>query len=214
MFLSRITLKSGAEADPRFFKTFESPYAVHQRVWELFGDHPDRERDFLYRLDMAEGRPKILALSAREPEATWLFEAQSKPFAPALHEGLVLDFSLRLNPTVKRDGKRHDIVMDARHRLRNEPGPLPSREELATQEVKGWLQKRSEANGVEFLDLLVESYEVLNLRRKGGSLRFATCDVQGKLRVREPNAFMHVLSNGLGAQRAFGCGLLLIRRAG
>lgn len=92
--------------------------AGHRLVWTLFGDTPDRTRDFLWR----EAKPGVFYfLSRRIPEDRHgLFELDApKPFEPALCEGDRLAFVLRANATVARGGgpgrrgKPCDIVMDA-----------------------------------------------------------------------------------------------------
>ena len=39
-----------------------SAYRAHQVVWQFFGDHADRDRDFLYRFDPVQGEPFFSAL--------------------------------------------------------------------------------------------------------------------------------------------------------
>ena len=40
----------------------------------------------------------------------------------------------------------------------------------------------------------------------------STLDFEGELRVTDPEAFLSALSNGIGPAKAFGCGLMLVRR--
>ena len=44
-------------------------------------------------------------------------------------------------------------------------------------------------------------------------LRFSTVDLSGELTVLEPEIFANALYDGIGHAKAFGCGLLLVRRA-
>jgi CRISPR system Cascade subunit CasE len=39
-----------------------------------------------------------------------------------------------------------------------------------------------------------------------------TCTFEGTLRVSSPERLAHLLENGIGPAKAFGCGLLLVRR--
>jgi CRISPR-associated protein Cas6/Cse3/CasE subtype I-E len=47
---------------------------------------------------------------------------------------------------------------------------------------------------------------------KAGRLRFSTVDFSGELTVIDPTAFALALRDGLGHSKAFGCGLMLVRR--
>ena len=44
-------------------------------------------------------------------------------------------------------------------------------------------------------------------------MSFSTLDFDGILTVNDPAAFLLALSRGFGAAKAYGCGLMLIRRA-
>jgi CRISPR system Cascade subunit CasE len=59
----------------------------------------------------------------------------------------------------------------------------------------------------------VDGYETLRLNRDGAApIRFSRLDFQGVLRVDDPARFLTRLAAGFGRSRAFGCGLMLIRR--
>ena len=75
---------------------------AHRVVWLLFQDIPDATRDYLWR---DEGEGKYLILSPRPPsDPHGLFDLQTKEFAPALANGQRLAFTLRANPTSRRNG--------------------------------------------------------------------------------------------------------------
>ena len=44
-------------------------------------------------------------------------------------------------------------------------------------------------------------------------IRFSVLDFTGVLEVRDPAAFLAAIARGFGRAKAFGCGLMLIRRA-
>ena len=125
MFFSRISVREDAASSVRFWSAFRNPYSVHQAIWELFGDHPNRERDFLYHVKESSRPPVVYALSERQPtvpDELWSVEAID--FAPQLHAGMRLGFLLRANPVRTRDGKRHDVIMEEKHRLKARSVPL------------------------------------------------------------------------------------------
>lgn len=193
--------------------------AGHHALWSLFADSPDRRRDFLWR---EERSGRFLVLSSRQPvDEHGLFTIESKPFEPSLNPGDRLRFSLRANPVVARAtaggerGARHDVVMDA---LRSVP-----REDRAVQRMalivtagRAWLAKQGERHGfVPDADVGVDGYETVRLPRPGPSrpVTFSMLEFDGVLTVRDPVAFLAQLPVGFGRARAFGCGLMLIRRA-
>jgi CRISPR system Cascade subunit CasE len=199
--------------------------SAHHLVWSLFADGPDRRRDFLWR----EERPgRYLTLSARLPaDPHGLFDLDDpKPFEPDLAPGDRLAFMLRANPVVARSdasgkrGRRHDVVMDALHRM-------PSGERAAARPGaivaagSAWLARQGEAHGFASEDgLNVDGYETVRLLRDRSDrgerpepIRFGVLDISGVLTVHEPDRFLAALATGFGRSRAFGCGLMLIRRA-
>lgn len=189
--------------------------AQHNLLWSVFADGPGRRRDFLWR---AERDGSFLTLSARRPMDSDLFEPHRvRAFAPALAVGEQLDFQLRCNATrTKRDGARVDVVMDALHAL-----PKGARSEermrLATAEGGAWLSRQGEKAGFSVLDVEAVDYstEVLPGHRgpRKGQPQFGILDLAGRIVVTDPAAFLGQLPLGFGRAKAFGCGLMLIRRA-
>ena len=217
MYLSRLTLAEGAVDDPRFASAFESAYGLHRSVWSLFGDGPARQRDFLYRLDDLHGRPKLWTLSERQPAPSSLWFVESKEVRPLLQHGDLLEFELRVNPVVTRDGKRHDVVMDRKVQSGWRDRPVDEREPQATlvqAALADWFEARAEGLGVRVHRLLAESYEVSRFAKPNGKkVQLGICDLTGILEVIDPDRFLASWSQGIGPAKGFGCGLMLIRRA-
>lgn len=197
----------------------------HALVWSLFADAADRRRDFLWR---EIGQGLFYILSARLPrDAHALFDMDPpKEFAPDLAAGEVLRFSLRANPVVRRSTgepraagrgfrvRKHDVVMDA---LKHSSGRDRAEARFAAIGTAGfaWLKNRGAVAGfrVEPGEVAVEGYNETEIRRRNGPpIRFCTLDFDGRLTVTDPRAFISALAQGFGSARAFGCGLMLIRR--
>lgn len=190
--------------------------AHHRLIWAAFADHPDRRRDFLWR---EEERGVFFTLSERPPMAIDLFEPpEIKPFQPQLARGDRLAFRLRANATRSRKGAgRVDVVMDALHALPREER-AEARGDIAQQEGTAWLSRQGEGAGFHLLDSMVTAYSTETLPDfrgpRSGAPRFGILDFEGLLEVSDPEEFVAQLSRGFGRAKAFGCGLMLIRRAG
>ncbi len=192
--------------------------AVNRLVWALLTDGPDRQRDFLWR---EEGPGRFMALSTRPPTPMPdLFDVDAKPFEPALARGDRLVFSLRANPVVARvaapgqRGKRHDVVMDALHAL-PQAQRAAARLGAVADAGQAWLERQGAAHGFTLAEGVgVDGYEPVRIPRDSGKpARFSQMDFTGRLTVTDPEVFLASLSRGFGRARAFGCGLMLIRRA-
>jgi len=189
--------------------------AHHRLLWAAFTDSPNRRRDFLWREERAG---EFLALSARPPAPGDLFETpQVKDFAPQLVRGDRLAFALRANATRERkNAGRVDVVMDALHALPKE-ARLSERMVLAQREGAAWLARQGEAAGFRLIGAEVGDYSAISLpgRRgpRAGQPQFGILDVTGALEITDPAAFLARLAVGFGRAKAFGCGLMLIRRA-
>lgn len=198
---------------------------AHRVLWLLFQDTSDAKRDFLWR---DEGDGKYMLLSQRPPiDPLGLFELDTKPFEPSLQPGDNLSFSLRANPVLARKsaltrvehaqrkrGKRVDIVMDALKSV--PPGKRAAvRDEITSRMGTEWLTKQGLANGFTLLSApVVDGYSQVPVeRRRGAAAGFSVLNLTGKLQVNDPAAFLARLPQGFGSAKAFGNGLMLIRRA-
>lgn len=214
--------------------------AAHRLIWLLFGDDAERRRDFLWR--EAEPGVFYL-LSERPPSPHPLFQVdEPKAFDPALAAGDRLKFVLRANATVARKregapagvrGARCDIVMDAIHALPRGTRAGPRQERLPEVATR-WLVAQGEKHGFRLEErgstepwemtgagaerreaLEVMGYRVMRIGRSRGrdALQLGVLDLEGTLVVTDPDRFLAALAHGFGRGKAFGCGLMLIRRA-
>lgn len=189
--------------------------AHHRLIWSAFAETADQTRDFLWREDE---KGVFFALSKRRPVAGDLLDAEVKPFAPNLSTGDRLEFVLRANATRDRKGAgRVDVVMDA---LRDVPKGerAAQRMDVAQREGATWFARQGEAAGFRTLQVVVGDYSVAvlpgyNGKRKGQP-QFGILEMSGVLEVTDPALFLAKLASGFGRARAFGCGLMLIRRVG
>lgn len=197
--------------------------AHHRLLWSAFSFEQSAKRDFLWRHD---GRDGFVVLSERPPQDSPLFEPpQVREFAPALNSDDRLDFVLRANATrtqatgrISAQGKPHkahlDLVMDALHPIRHDRAQR--RMELAQEVAQRWLARQGEQHGFRLERVTASDYSVImaasDTRRGKGQPRFGVLDLSGTLTVLDPAIFLQRMASGFGRARAFGCGLMLIRR--
>jgi len=222
MYFSKITLKPNPGAEKLAAMMCADRYKEHQALWGFFGDDPNAERDFIYRYDDRSGTPGYYVVSKRQPaDTTQLWNIATKDYRPALRKGQHLSFMLRANPVVTsgKSGKRHDVVMHEKRQIGYKSMPLnnrPSHQELVEKSGRKWLVACAERHGfsVDAGRLVIDGYRLYSAGKAATKtpIRFGTVDFQGVLQVVEPGLFKKALETGIGKSKAFGCGLMLVRR--
>ncbi|MEO0249163.1 MAG: type I-E CRISPR-associated protein Cas6/Cse3/CasE [candidate division WOR-3 bacterium] len=219
MYFSRISLREDARASFKFWSVFRDPYQIHKSLWNLFGDHPDRERDFLYHVAEVKSQPLVYAVSARLPVGEHpIWRVETKPYEPQIAAGMRLGFLLRVNPVRTRNGKRHDVVMEAKHRLKAQgiaKSDFPLEAAIVQDAVEEWLRAREDKAGFHTVVARADGYRQHQFFKAREQLlvRFSTVDLTGVIEVIDTEAFRKTLFRGFGPAKSFGCGLMLIRRA-
>lgn len=236
MYFSLLMPEPGREREAAHQRMADDAYDDHQWLWKLFPAPAGTARDFLFRRQEVAGLPRYHLVSQRAPRPPGdAWRLQTRPYAPELQAGDRLAFELCAAPTVRRgldsaDGKsrRHDVVMEAKRRLLAERGLTAWRDwqgadrpplyALVQQACIPWLARRGQAAGFE-LDAehcIAAAYRQhgrsADLGGGGRGLQFSSVDFSGELTVRDAERFRHTLFHGLGSAKAFGCGLLLVRR--
>jgi len=224
-YFSRITLDASDYHANRIMRTIsESSYKEHQALWKLFPSVPDADRDFIYRVEQRDLRRIYYMVSQRKPENEHGWVVESKPYAPVIRQGQMLEFNLRINPVVTRKDEsgrrhRHDVVMDAKHQSGYQKLSViqrPPMSKLIQESGVKWLSCRAEKHGFALSDnsITIESYDQHQSYKQGYKrpIRYSTMDITGVLRVEDVNCFCALLENGIGPAKAFGCGLMLVRR--
>lgn len=208
----------------------QSAYTEHQWLWKFFPSNADQTRDFIYRRHEVEQIPRFYVVSKRPPKAfseSW--QIQSRDYEPQLQEGQRLSFQLRANPVITQKNEhgksqRHDVVIQAKKLLLKDHGfakdakwkewqdeaNKPLLYELVQKSCIEWLQSRASNNGFEIVTASVDAYKQNNAGKR--DICFSTVDFSGELLVTQPELLHQALCEGLGHAKAFGCGLLLVRR--
>lgn len=237
-FLYKISPKPGLSYRQIFKIGDLDPYGQHQAVWKLFDlpRHETKEKaDFLFRFDIDKQNklPVFYVLSCKQPprDREGIWDIEFKKYNPDIRQGDRLAFNVRVNPIVTKKPsepdpnpkkrKRHDVVMEAKNLLKNEGIPKdrwPHINEIIHNTGINWLKVRAEKNGFIFSDgedgreVRVEGYHVHRFFRKGKKTSYSSLDFIGTLSVITPDLFKEILFEGLGPAKAFGCGLMLVKR--
>lgn len=175
-----------------------SAYDLHRLLWRCFPDRPEAQRDFLFRCDEAGAELKILMLSREKPvQSAWAGWDGVKEFAPDFQAGSWFQFRLRSNPTVRA----------------NQGGKL--RALTGEDELAGWLERKGARHGFElrsepeFAACRLTQFTKSN---DGRAVSLNVVDASGVLVVADGAAFGEAFCRGVGRGRAFGCGMLLLKR--
>ena len=231
LYLSRLTLNREASAaallpllNPR--EPGASADAHHRLIWSVFADSSERKRDFLWRHD---GRGRFYTLSNRPPQSSGLFNPpETKVFNPVLRAGDRLQFTLRANATKDRaavsrmeksarrgKSRRVDVVMDLLRMVPMGEKRAAIRDQTAQTAAESWIARQGTVRGFEPQVTVVEGYSTMELgRRRREGATFGILDLTGVVAVTDPDAFLAALAAGFGRAKAWGCGLMLIRRTG
>jgi CRISPR system Cascade subunit CasE len=93
----------------------------------------------------------------------------------------------------------------------------------ADSALESWLKEKGARNGFELvhgesmngkkrLKFQAEGYRWHAMPKKGRDAGFSSVDFEGELQVVDPELFQTMLFNGIGPAKAFGCGLMMVRR--
>lgn len=231
-YLSRIRLRDDVATRalaPLLLPDGQGPRtgAVHRLVWSLFADSANRTRDFLWREDADGHRSTVFTLSSRPPEdAHGLFDLETKPFTPYIAAQQRLSFVLRVNAVTNvkveggtaRERQRCDVVMAAMKETGAKSGQYAEhRDALAAKASRDWLAAQGGKKGFVLGGddpLLVVNYSTATIGRRGERpMRFGVLDLAGEIVVKDPDTFLASLTEGFGKARAFGYGLMMVKKA-
>ena len=223
MYLHKITIDREALKKDR--KIYQDVYLLHKKIWELVSRSENQKRDFLYRVEYdAYQNIKHIYLLAPHQIASRnnLKIAVSPRYQPQIETGECLYFKLRANPIIKRKkngkAKEYGLIMDAKHQCKkNGQNYLDqfSMDELISDVGMKWLGRKGEQHGFSVKRFEVKigndrEYSIGSPRKETFTLR--TLDFDGVLTVVDPGLFADALYKGIGSAKAFGCGMMMVKR--
>jgi CRISPR-associated protein Cas6/Cse3/CasE subtype I-E len=179
-------------------------YECHQVVKDAVGDN----RALWADLSNEANAPLLRVLSDHQVQKlrdNWQITDQIRYQIESVAKDDSYRFRIQLSPAIKKEGKRIAVWNNR---------PTESVKESVTQ----WLVQRSEKNGFTLLESAVQNYSNVETHRAKKSpagtapISFSIALIEGILNVTDEQLFRKLLVNGLGPQKSFGCGLLLIKR--
>ncbi len=219
-FLFRRIEPQGDRRQPVFYVVSARPPQPVHVAWKVESRayEPDLEEGARLGFDLRVN-PVLHEMEDREADEQQAYLARRRS------EGL----KIRQRPSKRKI--YHDVVMHAKRKLKEQAGvgrwteiareTRPPLYELAHEAVRDWFCGAGGRAGVaprygfrvDTARLRVDAYRQHRVRRqKDQEIRFSTADLAGELQVTDPGTFRETLRNGIGRAKAFGCGLLLVRR--
>ncbi len=130
----------------------------------------------------------------------------------------------------------HDLPKRQKNDERSKSERAKEREDRTESAARAWIDRQGERHGFKLLVRLDKdgkpypialNYDVVEIPRgktntetgkwslehKRRFARFGVLDFEGLIEVTDPSQFLPQLAEGFGKAKAFGCGLMLIRRA-
>lgn len=219
-------------------KELDVDYLLHCALGELFQEHAPSP---YWRMEERAGEVSVLAYSSIDLNAlreiasgfaspklyeTCLWErCASKPMPRRFPEGMRIGFEVRATPVIRlasplKDRKKGDEVDAFLARCWREEGEQ-RREEVYEEWLRGQLDA---SRGVKLLEANLERFMLTRVMRRQGkrdheahrkAKRLVLPDTSwsGVLEVEESEAFEALLRRGIGRHRAFGFGMVKLRRA-
>lgn len=203
MYLSKLVLNPSSR---RVRTEVGRLYELHRTLMQAFPSVQDGGSDrVLFRVDTDRETGTIILLvqSIQEPDWSALETArdflqeppQCKQFAPFFSVDQQLNFRLRANPTVKRQGKRFGLMKEDEQRV--------------------WFQRKGEAGGFAPHSIVVIPEKTMEDKKTDDigqphDLTLIAVRFEGVLQVADPTIFNRTLEQGVGSGKGFGFGLLSV----
>lgn len=203
MILSLLTLDLRS---PSVRQSLQDCQDLHRSIMRAF-DTGRSDAKVLYRLVRSEKNIQVYVQSIAEPQWERIesngFHCERIKDISRLPESFrteqALRFSLFACPSKKvaGEGKNSKRVI-----LRGEEAQLD------------WLKRQGEKNGFIILEAHISGKgEQLSGKKPSGSFQIAGVPFEGVLQVKDLDAFRKGFESGIGAEKAYGFGMLMVQRA-
>lgn len=190
-----------------FFKSpkFDS-YTIHKLI---YGQYPiDENAKFVFDAEYIDDNCQIIrSYSDKKPVITGLdncrYHVKSINLDEQFKEGEAYEFAININPVKKKDS--HCVL-------------------VRDWEINDWFEKKMNANGmsVEFENNFGEKFKAISVHRRyrrytptktnQQGVPMHVAQIVGMLRILDIEKFKEALVNGIGREKAFGLGMLMMKK--
>lgn len=214
MFLSRVEINV-YRRETR--KAMNDPQMMHAAVMASFpsmspGSDSDR---VLWRMDTLGPSTYIIVQSSRKPDFTHIVEQFGWPESNQKWDSL--DYDGLLSRLENNQRWRFRLVANP---VRSVPSGDGTRGKvrpcLSVSDQLSWLVKRSSKNGFsiesEGTGAMIKSRETKEFKRGDSRITLTYAAYEGVLEITDVESFKTMLINGMGKEKAYGCGLLTLAK--
>lgn len=202
------------------FRFTSNAYYMHQLIRSLFPN--SYEGPLLFRRTNENKKPTFYIVSKTVPLQNNSMFINIKEYTPNLIKGQILYFSLTANPAImvrvenKKNSVRYDVWMDTRKKAKDKCESPENIFLKCYENTKEWLTFRSNKFGFKVINVDIERYihhSFIKTKDKN-RVSFGAVDYKGIIEVVDPDIFVNkTLFKGMGPSKAFGCGLMLVKKA-
>lgn len=201
MYISRVMLDTRKRETVKAFANREMLHGALSRCFN--GEY----RKVLWRIDDRESNPALIAVSGEVPYLGGVQEqfgdARINPetkdydrYVGSMRKGMELRFRASVNPVIRKNGT--NIPLNLRQ---SEEHPFCARD---------WFVREIQEHGGIIVDAEDMSHETAYFRKSGTNIPIFIVTYEGILRVVDEDAFKGMLTNGIGREKAYGCGLITV----
>lgn len=193
-------------SSPSVRQAFRNCQDLHRNIMKAF-DMGRQEAKVLYRVIRSEKNIQIYVQSFAEPhwdriENNGFHCVKTKDISQltsAFHANQVLRFTLFTCPTKKVAGE----------------GKNSRRVIIRGEEAQAdWLKRQGEKYGFRILEVHKDGKEeIYSGQKPSGEFHISGTPFAGVLQISEPEAFRHAFMNGIGAEKAYGFGMIMVSKA-
>lgn len=203
MYLTKIDLDIQSR---HVWRLLSDAYRMHVLLCKACGC--DRqEGKVLYRIADVKHRPTLYVHS--------LVQLDEDTFSPGMHISAEREMTGWLANIAEGDNLRFSLIAVPSKKVKNDTSRNSRRVVLRDpEERRRWLEKQGTAKGVRFTAVREGPEKLTYVGKDSGQHAFNICgyEYSGRLLVTDTDAFREGIAGGVGPEKAFGYGLLLVTR--
>ena len=171
---------------------------LHKFVWGMFPDGLQKMPSVIYRIKnkVHKNSLAIYVVSSIPTKRTEDFFSsfQIKEFNPSFVDGIYLRFDLLANPVISMPrSNRRTAILDQEKQIE-------------------WIKKQGVNNGFSIKELAIGPYEKKMIKKGSKAFPVFSVPFSGILRVEDSVKFKNAVENGIGREKAYGMGMLMVSK--